>query len=272
LCNFWRSVQLSPDAVAEAASWPVSEVDLTARHLWLVRWRAERNIEHLLGDPAWCDPKVAGWWVWGISCWIGGGWCFGKGPWVVGADGRITRREKGSPGEGADRKLPHLHDNGQGVNHAALREPGVGEEPEYHPMTMPELRSWLGFLSARLRHVRLVCGDWHRLVTHSASVTLSCDERHPAGVLLDPPYSHEERDTGLYSEDHPDIAAQCRAWCLEHGGDPLLRIVLCGYAGEGHEELESHGWTVEQWYRKGFLTGGYGQMGDAGDQQHRERI
>jgi hypothetical protein len=21
------------------------------------------------------DPQVAGWWVWGLSCWIGGGWC-----------------------------------------------------------------------------------------------------------------------------------------------------------------------------------------------------
>ena len=36
LCNFWRAVQAAPDAVAEAADWPVSECDLHARHLVLV--------------------------------------------------------------------------------------------------------------------------------------------------------------------------------------------------------------------------------------------
>ena len=27
-------------------------------------------------DPDWYDPKAAGWWVWGISSWIGHGWCY----------------------------------------------------------------------------------------------------------------------------------------------------------------------------------------------------
>lgn len=57
LCNAWRSLQLSPDATAEAASWPVSEADLIARHLWLVKWKADKNLELLMGDPEWHDPN-----------------------------------------------------------------------------------------------------------------------------------------------------------------------------------------------------------------------
>ncbi len=31
------------------------------------------------------------------------------------------------------------------------------------------------------------------------------------------------------------------------GRDRRLRIALCGYAGEGHESLEAHGWRVMRW-------------------------
>ena len=39
LCNAWRSIQWSPEATADAASWPVCEADMHARHLALLRWR-----------------------------------------------------------------------------------------------------------------------------------------------------------------------------------------------------------------------------------------
>jgi DNA adenine methylase len=91
LCNAWRAMRDHPDATAEAASWPVSEADMHARHLALLQWREERNLELLMGDPTWCDPIMAGWWIWGTACWIGAGWCSGQGPWIVGADGRIAK-------------------------------------------------------------------------------------------------------------------------------------------------------------------------------------
>jgi DNA adenine methylase len=50
------------------------------------------------------------------------------------------------------------------------------------------------------------------------------------GVFLDPPYGHDLRER-CYSEDH-DISADVRAWALEHGDDPKMRIALCGYEGE----------------------------------------
>lgn len=37
LTNFWRAVSAEPERVAELADWPVSEIDLHARHAWLRR-------------------------------------------------------------------------------------------------------------------------------------------------------------------------------------------------------------------------------------------
>ena len=292
LVNAWRAIQMSPDATAEAASWPVTEADLHARHLSIVRWRAERDVERLMGDPSFHDAQIAGWWIWGQSAWIGSGWCSGRGPWVVGADGRITRRagedslgvarkrpdisKSGQGGNaplarapGVARQIPHLTDNGLGCSHAGTREPGVGD---FHPMTMPELRRWFAFLSARLRHVRVLNGDWSRACTRGAVCNLSVIKGAAAGVFLDPPYATTERTGDLYAVDSGTVAAAVRAWCAEHGDDPKIRVVLAGYDTE-HAELEARGWRVVEWFRSGFLKGGMSnQRGAGATQQHRERL
>ena len=74
ICNFWRALAADPDAVAHWADYPTIHDDLTARHRYLVRWVLE-HVDDLRNDPEYYDAKVAGWWVWGISIWIGGGWC-----------------------------------------------------------------------------------------------------------------------------------------------------------------------------------------------------
>ena len=310
LVNAWRSIQLSPSATAEAASWPVSEADIHARHLAIVKWRSEREIEHLMGDPAFHDPVIAGWWIWGAACWIGGGWASGRGPWVVGADGRITRRVKGvnrpqSREPGVSRRLPHLTGNGMGVNSANAREPGVmrklphltgdgrgvnrpqSREPgvtaehdaddlgEFHPMVMPEVLRWFAFLSARLRHVRVLNGDWQRAVTNGACKTIMVrQDIGPAGIFLDPPYrATGTRDADIYTHDDGDnLALEVRNWCAENGHDPQKRIVLAGFAGEGHEHLETLGWTAVEWFKTGYLKGGMAQQSEAGTQQKQERL
>ena len=70
--NFFRSLQSDPDAVAKYADQPVNECDLSARHLWLVG-RREDMTQRLMADPDYYDAKAAGWWVWGLCCWIGSG-------------------------------------------------------------------------------------------------------------------------------------------------------------------------------------------------------
>ena len=291
LCNAWRAIARDPDAVADACSWPPSEADMHARHLWLLRWREERQLEHLMGDPDWYDVRAAGWWLYGQCLWIGAGWCSGEGPWVVGEDGRIERRN-GAKGvsrkrphligngmgvhrpqmrePGVSRQLPHLSDNGRGVHHAGVREPGVGEE-EFHPMTMPELRRWLRFLAARLRHVRILHGDWSRACTSGALKSLPVRQGGHAGVFLDPPYSDEVRKAGLYAVDSGTVADEVRAWCAANGADPRYRIVLAGFDTE-HRSLVDLGWREVEWYRGGFLKGGYANQGDGGTNQHRERL
>ena len=98
LVNAWRAIQTQPDATAEAASNPVAEADLHARHVALIRWREERQLEHLMGDPLWCDPLMAGWWLWGICSWIGSQWCqTDHGPWWPDQDDRLTKWAKGDP-------------------------------------------------------------------------------------------------------------------------------------------------------------------------------
>jgi DNA adenine methylase len=71
--NFWRALQNDPDAVADFADHPVNEADLTAVHTWLVNQSGFQ--ERMKTDPDYFDAKIAGWWVWGISQWIGSGWC-----------------------------------------------------------------------------------------------------------------------------------------------------------------------------------------------------
>lgn len=73
ICNFYRAVQSAPRAVQEAADWPNSEIDLHARHAYLLE-RREELTARLLADPTFCDPLLAGWWWWGISSWFGSGW------------------------------------------------------------------------------------------------------------------------------------------------------------------------------------------------------
>jgi len=326
LVNAWRAMQMSPDAMADAASWPVSEADMHARHLAILKWRAEHQLEHLMGDPTWHDPVMAGWWAWGQSCWIGSGWCSGTGPWVADESGRLINRGVGAGGvsrkrpdiaqngrgvnhanareEGVDRNRPHLGDDGRGVNRPQAREEGVNRQlpnlvgdrgvnrPQaraigtaadygYHPMTMPELRRWFAFLSARLRHVRILNGDWRRAVTGGAAMTLPVRMQPDGavGIFLDPPYADTaDRADGLYAHDSLSVAHDVREWAIGAAKNKKWRIVLAGFDGEHDELHERHGWRCIEWYRAGFLKGGMGNTagtdedGTVGHVQHKERL
>lgn len=267
VCNAWRSLAASPDATAHAASWPVSEADKTARQIALLRWRDEVALERLAGDATWHDPVMAGWWLWAVAVQIGA--FSGDGPWTADrVTGRIIKQGRVLREPGVSRDLPHLSDNGQGVCTASLREPGVCDKAaRYHPTTMPKLRAWFALLSARLRHVRVLNGEWSRLCTTGAMHTLAVRQGGGhVGVFLDPPYAGDIRAKNLYAQDSASIANDVREWCIKNGNHPQRRIVLAGFDTE-HGELERHGWSVHEWFAKDdFLRGGMG------DQQHRERL
>jgi hypothetical protein len=118
--------------------------------------------------------------------------------------------------------------------------------------------------------VRIVNGDWTRVCTEGARLTLPVRQGDGhCGVFLDPPYNQQERDPSLYRQDGT-LTAAVQAWCLEAGQHPRTRIVLAGYDTE-YTALEAAGWTVHEWYQEGFLRGGYGKI-DGTSQQHRERL
>lgn len=241
VANFWRSIKLSPEATAAWADQPVNENDLHARHVWLLGQRDSLRPK-LEGDPEWHDAKVAGWWVWGVSCWIGSGFCSGKGPWGV-VDGQLVHL--GDNGQGVNRQLVHLGNNGQGVNRK-----------------LDSLTEWFLALSDRLRRVRVCSGDWSRVcgpsVTHKHGLT---------AVFIDPPYADTAgRASDLYREDCERVSHDVRAWAVEHGDHPLMRIALCGYEGE-HEMPAS--WSVMAWNAgEGFG----GQATERSKNGRRERI
>lgn len=243
IANFWRAIKHDPEQVTYYADWPVNENDLHARHAWLLQYKD--SLPALLeGDPDYYDAKIAGWWVWGICCWIGSGWCSGQGPWqrVQNEAGDWLLSNGAELGLGVNRQLVHLGNKGQGVN----RKLGC-------------LSEWFLALAERLRNVRVCCGDWSRVC--EPSVTF----RHGmTGVFLDPPYDQDERAAVYNHEDR--ISAAVRQWAIENGRNPLMRIALCGYEGE-HEMPPD--WTVYAWK----ANGGYGSQGGRGQEnRHRERI
>ena len=283
VANFWRALEHDPEQVAHYADYPVNESDLHARHIWLVNQR-ETFTARLEGDPDYYDAKVAGWWVWGLCCWIGGGWCSGEGPWQsvdgqlvhLGNAGRGVKRQLvhlGNAGLGVNRQLVHLGDAGRGVNRQLVHLGNAGRGVNRQLVSVGSdgrgLEKWrngglypyMEGLAERLRGVRVCCGDWTRVCGPTPTTKLGL-----TGVFLDPPYSHKGRDVGLYAVEMP-VADAVRAWAIEHGDDPQLRIALCGYAGE-HSMPDS--WEEVPWKARG----GYGSQGDGIGRQNakRERI
>ena len=112
LANVWRSITWHAEDVARACDWPVNEVDLHARHKHLLA-RIPETRAALDADPKWCDPELAGWWIWGASAWIGSGWCEEERPPVV---------QPPELGNGGNTNEPQPK-YGKGVHAAGMREP-----------------------------------------------------------------------------------------------------------------------------------------------------
>ena len=245
--NFWRAVKHDPQKTAEYADYPVIENDLHARQYWLVQ-RKDELAAKLEGNPDWYDPKIAGWWAWGMSCWIGRGFCRGKGSWVS-ENGLMVKAGKG---QGVNRQLPHMSGS-RGINRQLpqLRNLGEGVNRPTQP-----LYEWFDRLSGRFKDVRVCCGDWSRIVTPSPTFVLGL-----TGIFLDPPYDDYE---SMYTTGGNAVSAEVRAWAIEAGKNPLMRIALCGYDTE-HPMPDD--WAVYRW-KSG---GGYGNQGEGQGRENSKR-
>ncbi len=214
VCNFWRATKYKPLEVAKYADWPVNETDLSARHLHLVRFR--KDLEKLVQEPEWFDPKVAGWWVWGISQWIGSEWCgefYRKRPCMTPSVG-VNRfmRSDGAVLDVSRRRSEMCLPRGV----LGKRARGNGAMEDYFER-----------IADRMKNVRVCCGDWERVCGPAVTTSLGL-----TGVFLDPPYSKTADRAVLYAKDDFDVAYKVREWAIAHGDDPQMRIALCGYQGE----------------------------------------
>jgi hypothetical protein len=220
----------------------------------------------MLEDPEWCDPKIAGLWVWGICQWIGSGWCAevahkkrshtgNAGMGVQRAS--MQRSHTGNVGMGVQRasmQRSHTGNVGMGVQRASMQRShtgnvgrGVGLDATYQSQL---ISSWIDLLCERLRRVRVLHGDWSRCVQPGVlrygKIT---------GIYFDPPYMYSaNRTEGLYSTDSEDVAERVRQWCIENGDRNDLRIALAGYEGE-HDMPDS--WECVEWkpHGKGYAAG-----------------
>lgn len=136
IVNALRAIAYAPDETAHWCDWPVSEACLTSTHLWLKAQRPDLTAR-LFADPEYCDPKVAGRWLWGIASWIGDGWCVADGPWINVDGVLVDRRTIGSEVEGVTKKMPMVSSRGnqEGESRQGIQRYRV----EGVPKKMPEI-------------------------------------------------------------------------------------------------------------------------------------
>jgi len=217
IVNAWRAIRDKPDEVARYADQPDFQCDLTARHLWLVQ-RKGTLAAKLEANENYSDPKIAGYWLWGLANWIGPNFCK-KGPWSVDENGEMV---KGKKDQGIGRGSLHIGNDGRGINRKSLKG----------------LDQYMQALSIRLANVLVLCGDWRNAVSDSVFNKASL----PVGIFLDPPYEGFE-DT--YSSNEKNIALQVQEWAIKNGERDDLRIILAGY--REHDILAENGWTPKAW-------------------------
>jgi len=231
IANFWRAVKYQAEAVVGELQWPVTHIDLAARHAWLTEPERVRRLRDDLLDAEWPgDPRQAGWWCWGQCAWIGSGWC--------------------------DKQIAHASDAGMGVQApgqiafpGSWRGDGMGVITsgaaaaaaairEGNSDAWPRARAWIHRLSERMARVRVQAGTWDRALNHHYG-------GDDTAIFLDPPYRGY---TKLYAES-TCVADEVAEWAREHAH---LRIALCGHAGD----YELDGWEVLVWERSDNTYGG----------------
>ena len=238
VANAWRAVKFAPEQVSEHCDWPVNEADLHARHRWLHgRTEFRQRMEH---DPDFYDVRIAGFWIWGLSCWIGDNFCRpnrnNSVPHLTGGQGEEDKID-------VSRKIPYLDAGGRGAHKQSAN-----------------LLEWFNALAHRLRFTKVCCGDWARVLTKASTYGQGL-----TGVLLDPPYDAGDSHDDVYGDMSRGVSGKVREWALANGDNPLLRIAICGYDDE-HDMPAA--WDCVKWK----ASGGYASAAGNGENSARERI
>ena len=278
VANFWRSVTFDPEETAYWSYWPSSHIDLTARQSYLYEWR-QRSVERLTADCHYYDAKIAGYWCWGVSNWIGTpGYAEyekvdrskphtstskgGRGVQVrkfSDKKPRVLQRRWGG-GIQTSRfldKVPHV--GGQGTQTSRFKDkvPSVHYTPSGRGVhvnklvmdsgsTTPALHAitvMMFRLSERLSRITFFCRDWTSF-TSPTVLGQSRDKQCDTALFLDPPYLTKDRSSIYQSDLHnqsDSVSDDCYEWAVENG--EKFKIAFC--ATDGDYPLPS-GWTAER--------------------------
>lgn len=153
LVNTFRAITYYPDEVANLVVYPPSELDIIARHRWLMEI-GKPKLELLRTDPIYCDPQIAAWYIYGAACFVGNGWCLRES----------YKNQK--------LKIPKASDEG------VFRTEFDGE--------VEKVKAYFRQISYRMRNTKIACGDWDRVVTPAWTTG------DIVGIFADPPYEDSQ--------------------------------------------------------------------------------
>lgn len=253
VANFWRATSIAPEAVAFHADSPVNEADLHARHRWLVLSHAAAEFrDRMRRDPDYYDAKVAGWWCWGLCCWIGSGWCStaaeierkgGATPALAGSDGLGLGVVNGRK---LKQKIPQNATkwaNGKGVNLASM--------PDISGAAGGELSQKLPMLNAGGNQVEATGRGVNGLHEKRPQLTARSERDQGTGV-------HKVNgENGSAAKQRPQLDDSGGRGVLADTNRPQLADAYArGRGVHGHDEAG----TCEQ--RRRWLLNWFGQLRD----------
>jgi hypothetical protein len=245
--NVWRAIQQAPDDVARYAFDWCSQVDYWSRQLYIMR-AYKGLLTRLIADPEYCDPKIAGWWLYARALSIGARAASGTGPWWVDEARRI--RADASRAGVIELTKQILETGDAPVGGVSFQVPNVrADNAVLSCNSVDELRQRLSWFSEVLKRVRFICSDW-RAFQGDGVLNLAEDV---TGVFLDPPY-HQEANKDAYGL-RTEVAVEAARWAVSRGDDPRLAIIYCAYDGFENVVPELNAWRKVVWRApKGFST------------------
>lgn len=196
IAHLWRAIKLRPAEVAEACVWPAHEIDYHARHAAILRDLPALKTR-LLEDPDWCDPRIAGWEVWGLSLQIGQDWMKGTklgGRWNA--------------------------QGGLALGDAALCVAQVSSRLANTRTLYGDWRRCVASESSLMGLAKIV---------NPPTVGVFLDPPYTP--------AQNRGGATIYHDNEAHIASDVRAWCAEWGTRGWLRIVLAGHAHEHDDLL-----------------------------------
>lgn len=235
VANAHRATKYKPHEVIRHLYYTRCEIDLWARHDYLINRKKDFTLDMLREDHTYCNPELAAYWIWGQNLWLGSNFC---------SDGALTKKPKNDEDILKCKSIKPNNCN-VGVLSTKAQKPincnkGVLSTWKQKPVScnqgvlsttksesishIEKLRDRVLSVYERLIDTTILCGDWKRCVTHSYTTSF---ER--CAIFLDPPYPGDN-NSDVYDNNSLDgkVFEECKDYFLKNYKNKDMRIILCG--------------------------------------------